>query len=195
MSIIWAVKHKLADIDLFIMDLDINQCQRIGFLQYNYNRGSNYTGAKFSYKYTSMKDLTTVSQVNDVTYDTPNSNITLNYDEDQRYILEYTLVDQNYTSKPANLTNNSNRGKSTGKRVIWASDNVEISNGYEFYAKQNVTMSKEEFDGFSNSNNKAQYYNKIAEAAGARVFKTADYNFTDKIGGDYIKGTVNSAYQ
>ena len=152
-------------------------------------QGSSYTGAKFSYKYTSMKDLSTVSQVNDVTYDTQNSNITLNYDEDQRYILEYTLVDQNYTSKPANLTNNSNRGKSTGKRVIWASDNVEISNGYEFYAKQNVTMSKEEFDGFSNSNNKAQYYNKIAKAAGARVFKTADYNFTDKIGGDYTKVT------
>ena len=163
-------------------------------------QNGKHKGAKFSYKYTSMKDLTTVSQVNDVTYDTPNSNITLNYDEDQRYILEYTLVDQNYTSKPANLTNNSNRGKSTGKRVIWASDNVEISNGYEFYAKQNVTMSKEEFDGFSNSDNKAQYYNKIAKAAGARVFKTADYDFTDKIGGDYtkVKGTgehsgINSA--
>lgn len=163
-------------------------------------QNGKHKGAKFSYKYTSMKNLTAVSQVNDVTYDTLNSNIKLNYDEDQRYILDYTLVDQNYTSKPANLTNNPNRGKSTGKRVIWASDNVEISKGYEFYAKQNVTMSKEEFDGFSNSDNKAQYYNKIAKAAGARVFKTADYNFTDKIGGDYtkVKGTgehsgINSA--
>lgn len=142
------------------------------------------TGVTFTYQSAEMSNLTNIINNDNVT-----NGASIPLTEDTRYVLNYALTDTAYSSKTESLTGNSGRGTSSGKRVIWNSDNVEVEGGYEFYAKQNVTMSKEEFDGFLNSDNKAQYYNKIAKAAGAKVFKTADYNFTDKVGGNYTKVT------
>ena len=105
--------------------------------------------------------------------------------DSRRFILEYKLQDPNYMKTEAEkLTGNPDRGKATGKRVIWASDNVEVSNGYEFFAK-NVVMSKDDFKGFATMSDKGEYYRKIAKEAGVKIFKTSNYDFNDLINGNY----------
>lgn len=105
--------------------------------------------------------------------------------KDTRYIIEYLVEDGDYSSKDSNLTQNKNRGKSTGKRIIWTGDNVQLKNGLEFYALP-VTMTKDDFSGFNpNGNNNAQYYQKIAKEGTARLFRTSNYDFTDLLNGSY----------
>lgn len=134
----------------------------------------------------SMDNLTNVTKDEGIAYDKFYS---VDKSKDTRYILEYLLDDTTYSSKASNLTGNTNRGKSTGKRVMWTSDNVTVSNGYEFYAKSSVTMSSDEFEGFTTTTNRTQYYNKIAKAAGATIFKTSDYNFVNKVNSTYSNVT------
>lgn len=148
-----------------------------------------YTGAPgvtFGYESASMSNLNDRTTMKNVA-----NGATINLVEDTRYILNYQVTDSAYSSKNQNLTGNVNRGISTKKRIIWNSDNVEILNGYEFYAKQQVTMSKQDFANFSNEPNKGDYYRKIAKAARAKVFKTANYDFTDLIGGDYTNTSLS----
>ena len=99
--------------------------------------------------------------------------------KDTRYVLEYLLDDTTYSAKASTLTGNTNRGKSIGKRVLWTSDNVTVQNGYEFYMQPSVTMTLEDFKGFDSASDKSTYYRKIAQAAGAAVFRTADANWTN----------------
>ena len=99
--------------------------------------------------------------------------------KDTRYVLEYLLDDTTYSAKASTLTGNTNRGKSIGKRVLWTSDNVTVQNGYEFYMQPSVTMTLEDFKGFDSVSDKSTYYRKIAQAAGAAVFRTADANWTN----------------
>lgn len=147
------------------------------------NNNKNYDIKKFNYKTATMsnlKDIKTVEPVNDST-----ENLKLDFSEDRRFILEYKLQDPNYMKTDAEkLTGNPDRGKATGKRVIWASDNVEVSNGYEFFAK-NVVMSKDDFKGFATMSDKGEYYRKIAKEAGVKIFKTSNYDFDDLINGNY----------
>ena len=145
----------------------------------------SYSQQNQTYEYKSIDQIRSSSEAEKVTQvDTD-----INLSDDTRYIVTYSLYDSVFNtgtlSSLTSYTGNMNRAQTTTKRVIWYSDNVEVQNGYEFYAKQNVTMSKEEFEGFSTDNDKAPYYRKIAEAAGASVFKTSEYNFTDLINGSY----------
>ena len=158
------------------------------YSMYQDSSGSGSTASnpvKVTVQSASMDNLTNVTK-EDVVYDKPYS---VDESKDTRYILEYLLDDTTYSSKNSNLTGNTNRGKSTGKRVMWTSDNVTVSNGYEFYARSNVTMSPDEFAGFTTTANRTQYYNKIAKAAGATIFKTSDYNFVNKVNSDYSNVT------
>lgn len=148
-----------------------------------------YTGAPgvtFGYESASMSNLNDRTTMKNVA-----NGATINLVEDTRYILNYQVIDSAYSSKNQNLTGNVNRGISTKKRIIWNSDNVEILNGYEFYAKQDVIMNKSEFDGWKDESNKASFYQKIAKAAEAKIFKTSNYNFTDLLNSNYssITGT------
>lgn len=147
------------------------------------NKNQIYDIKNFNYKTATMsnlKDITTVDPVNDRTED-----LKLDFSEDRRFILEYKLQDPNYRKTEAEkLTGNPDRGKATGKRVIWASDNVVVSNGYEFFAK-NVVMSKDDFKGFDTVSDKGKYYRKIAKEAGVKIFKTSNYDFDDLINGNY----------
>ncbi|WP_373154068.1 hypothetical protein [Clostridium sp. AUH-JLR23] len=108
-----------------------------------------------------------------------NSSITLQ--NKARYIVTYSLYDSafNDESKLTTYTGNQDRSKASTKRVIWKSDNVLVQSGYEFYLEPKVELSLEDFEGFSNSNNKAEFYRKIADAANVSVFKTADANWTN----------------
>lgn len=108
-----------------------------------------------------------------------NSSITLQ--NNARYIVTYSLYDSafNDESKLTTYTGNQDRSKASTKRVIWKSDNVLVQSGYEFYLEPEVELSLEDFDGFSNSENKAEFYRKIADAANVSVFKTADANWTN----------------
>lgn len=178
----------------------------LGFLQLStgdlidvrLQQGNSYEGAKFSYRSAAIGSLSQVKQSGDLTFDSPSdqANIALDFSEDRKYILDYTLVDGTYRSqisagKPTG--NNTNRAKTTGKRVIWVSNNVEVQNGYEFYARQNVTLPAAEFIGFEQAGNKAEYYKKIAEAAEAKIFKTSSYDFNDLVNGNYqvsLNGSV-----
>ncbi len=144
------------------------------------------TGVTFTYQSAKMSNLTDIIDNNNVAKGAP-----IPLTEDTRYVLNYALIDSSYSSKEESLTGNSGRGTSSGKRVIWNSDNVEVQNDYEFYAKQNVTMSKEEFEGFSADTNKVPYYNKIAKAAEAKIFKTSEYSFSNKVTQDYTNVTGN----
>ena len=134
------------------------------------------------YKYASMSNLSNVISANITSNN--DASLSLDASTDTRYIVEYDIQDSKY-SKDQSLTNNADRGKVTGHRVIWASGNVEISNGYEFYAQQNVTMPKADFDGFTSATDRGDYYREIAKAAGVKIFKTANKNFTDIINGNY----------
>lgn len=142
------------------------------------------TGVTFTYQSAEVSDLTQITKNDKV-----ENNASIPLTEDTRYVLSYELTDTSYSSKAESLTGNSGRGTSSGKRVIWNSDNVEISNGYEFYSKPSVTMSQEDFKGFLEAQNKATYYNKIAEAVGAIIFKTSDYNFANKVNSTYSNVT------
>lgn len=108
-----------------------------------------------------------------------NSSITLQ--NNARYIVTYSLYDSafNDESKLTTYTGNQDRSKASTKRVIWKSDNVLVQSGYEFYLEPEVELSLEDFEGFSNSENKAEFYRKIANAANVSVFKTADANWTN----------------
>lgn len=134
----------------------------------------------------SMDSLSTVTTENDIRLDKAYN---VDKSKDTRYILTYLIEDSVYSNKSFDLTQNTNRGKSTGKRVMWTSDNVEVQNGYEFYAKQNVTLALKDFEGFESSTDKPSYYRKIAEAAEAKVFKTSAYDFTDLINGNYTNNS------
>lgn len=139
-------------------------------------RNSSYDIKQFNYETATMDNLGNIESKKNVQIGEPD--IKLDFSEDRRFILEYRLQDPNYrkTNKET-LSGNPNRGKATGKRVIWASDNVQIENGYEFFAKP-VTMSKDAFKDFDpNGNNNAKYYQNIAKKASAKLFKTSDYNF------------------
>lgn len=105
-------------------------------------------------------------------------------EDDIRYIIEYSVTDGTFNN--ANIKAGvTNRGKTTGKRVIWASDKVTVDQGFEIYAdKLSVTMSKQEFDGFANATDKGEYYRKIAKTAGIKVFQTSKYDFTDLTSGN-----------
>lgn len=153
------------------------------FIYQDRNNNKNYDIKKFNYQTATMsnlRDITTVTPENDIT-----KNLKLDFSEDRRFILEYKLQDPNYMKTDAEkLTGNPDRGKATGKRVIWASDNVEVSNGYEFFAK-NVVMSKDDFKGFEAMTDKREYYRKIAKEAGVKIFKTSNYDFADLINGNY----------
>lgn len=98
-----------------------------------------------------------------------------------RYIVTYSLYDSafNDESKLTTYTGNQDRSKASTKRVIWKSDNVLVQSGYEFYLEPEVELSLEDFEGFSNSDNKGVFYRKIADAANVSVFKTADANWTN----------------
>lgn len=148
----------------------------------------NYKGAKFSYKSASIGNLENPFSSSDFNYNNSSAG-DIQLAKDTKYVLDYTLVDDEYRKQVerGKPTQNNNRGVGTGKRTIWFSDNVEVRNGYEFYAKQDVTLALKDFEGFD----KTEWYNKIAEAAGAKVFKTAEYNFNDKVRGDYTKVTGN----
>lgn len=157
------------------------------------DRNSNkvYDVKKFSYKTATMDNLSLITDSGDITNDSTD-NYDLNFSEDRRFVLEYRLQDPNYMKQNGDaLTGNPDRGKTTGKRVIWASDNVQTGDGYEFYAKQEVTMSKQDFANFSTAPNKGDYYRKIAKAAGAKVFKTANYDFDDLIDGNYTNTSLS----
>ncbi len=152
------------------------------------NRQNNgvYDIKRFNYQTATMNDLNAVITVDNVQNDAT-SDFSLNFSEDRRFVLEYRLQDPNYMKTNGEaLTENPDRGKATGKRVIWASDNVQIKNGYEFFAKP-VTMTADDFNGFdpNDSQNKAQYYQKIAKNASAKLFKTSDYNYTNLFDGSY----------
>lgn len=153
----------------------------------------SYDVKRFSYRSASMDNLNDIDIKDDVQLGDPN--IVLDFSEDRRFILEYKLQDPNYMKANAQLlTGNPDRGKATGKRVIWASDNVEVSNGYEFFAEQNVIMSKKDFDGFTSTENKKQYYNKIAKAAGAKIFKTSEFSFENKVLANFSNVTGNGIH-
>lgn len=158
------------------------------------NNDKNYDIKKFNYETATMSDLkniTTVNPKNDITED-----LKLDFSEDRRFILEYKLQDPNYMKTDAEkLTGNPDRGKATGKRVIWASDNVEVSNGYEFYAQQDVTMTKDEFKNFESTDDKAPFYRKIAEQAEAKVFKTSNFDFRDLVASDKSKLSGNNKHE
>ncbi len=167
------------------------------FSMYNTRNGAgNYDVKQFMYKTASMDDVNNIQTVNNPKLDDPNSDVLLNVnDEDRRFVLEYRLQDPNYMKANAQLlTGNPDRGKATGKRVIWASDNVGVSNGYEFFAEQNVIMSKKDFDGFTSTKNKKQYYNKIAKAAGAKIFKTSEFSFENKVLANFSNVTGNGIH-
>lgn len=117
--------------------------------------------------------------VNDMTTLDKDASLDFKPKDDIRYIIEYSVTDGTFNNASIKA-GVSDRGKTTGKRVIWASDKVTVENGFEIYAnKLSVTMSKQEFNGFANASNKGEYYRKIARAAGIKVFQTSKYDFTD----------------
>lgn len=140
------------------------------------NGSGTYDLKKVDLQSASMDNLSAVTTETDIvlnkTYDVDKS-------KDTRYILTYLIEDGTYSNKSSALTQNTNRGKSTGTRVLWTSDNVTVQNGYEFYMEPSVTMTMGDFEGYDSVTNKASYYQKIAKAAGAAVFRTADADWTD----------------
>lgn len=139
----------------------------------------------------SMDNLSNISEQENVpvgkTYAVEN-------DKDTRYILEYLIEDSTYSSKNYDLTQNINRGKSTGKRVVWTSDNVQVKNNWEFYALP-VTMTEEDFKGFDAASDQNSFYRKILKEASAKIFKTSDYNYKNLFSADYheVSGTSASS--
>lgn len=159
-----------------------------------YQNGYDQDISSIQYSYASMNNLSSITNSANISKD-KGATLTLDATTDTRYIVKYEIQDSKYSSKTESLTGNTNRGKVNGSRVIWASGNVKVQNGYEFYAKQDVTMTKDEFAGFTDSNaDKASYYRKIAEKAGAKVFKTSDYDFTDLIASDKSKISGNNKH-
>lgn len=145
--------------------------------------GTNqYDVDQVNIKSATMDNLSTVTTETNVQY---NKSYSVDMSKDTRYIIEYSINDSVYSSKPSNLTNNASRGQATGKRIIWTSDNVQVKNNLEFYALS-VTMTKEDFKGFDpNGNNNAPFYQNIAKNASAKLFRTSDYNFTNLLNGNY----------
>lgn len=149
-----------------------------------------YTDQNQTYVY---KSIDQISDSSNATQGTADTNISLS--DDTRYIVTYSMYDSqfNENSNIPTMAENPDRARATTQRVIWKSDNVEVQNGYEFYAEQDVEMSVDDFEGFADSNNKAEYYKKIAEAAGAKIFKTSNYDFVDLTGGEYQVSVNGSA--
>ena len=149
------------------------------------NGSGTYDLKKVDLQSASMDNLSAVTtQTNIVlnkTYDVDKS-------KDTRYILTYLIEDGTYSNKSSALTQNTNRGKSTGKRVMWTSNNVTVESGYEFYMKPSVTMTAEDFTDFNNVQDKASYYQKIADAAEAIVFKTSSFDWNNLVGSS---GTIS----
>lgn len=149
------------------------------------NGSGTYDLKKVDLQSASMDNLSAVTtQTNIVlnkTYDVDKS-------KDTRYILTYLIEDGTYSNKSSALTQNTNRGKSTGKRVMWTSNNVTVGSGYEFYMKPSVTMTAEDFTNFNNVQDKASYYQKIADAAEAIVFKTSSFDWNNLVGSS---GTIS----
>lgn len=144
-----------------------------------YQHGNESDIKSVKYKYASMSDLNNVTTSENIANKTSES-LSLDASTDTRYIVEYEIQDSKYSSKAQSLTNNADRGKVTGHRVIWASDKVTVQDGFEIYAdKLSVTMSKEDFKNFDSIDNKAGFYQKIAEEAGIKVFQTSLHDFTD----------------
>lgn len=138
------------------------------------------TGVTFTYQSAQMSNSGNVTNNNSVT-----DNASIPLTEDTRYVLSYALRDNTYASKAESLTGNANRGISSGKRVIWNSDDVTVQNGYEFYMSSSVTMSVKDFEGFLTSDgsvtgsDKSGYYRKIAAAANIAVYKTANADWSN----------------
>ena len=157
-----------------------------------YQEGHESDITSVSYQYASMSSLSSVQSSGEIK-DNEAHTVTMNPSTDTRYIVSYGIQDSTYASKQQSITNNASRGTTTGKRVIWASDDVQIVNGWEFYALP-VTMPKDELTGFGTGSN-AVYYQKLLTAASAKIFRTADYNFTNKFSADYheVKDASNTA--
>lgn len=166
-----------------------------------YNSGRSTDGGQtsdvkqFIYTTATMDDLGNkklvsnpeIVKADDSNIDDKNTVYLNNAQDDRRFVIEYRLQDQAYyKDNVVGLTGNADRFKTTGKRVIWSSDNVEVANGYEFFAEGNVTMNLTDFSNFDKDSNKQPYYKMIADKAGSKIFKTSNYDFTNIYDGQKI---------
>ncbi len=149
----------------------------------------SYAQQDQTYEYKSIDQILAASSATTST----GSDTDISLSDNTRYIVDYSLYDSVFNegdklSKLPTYTGNMDRAKATTKRVIWRSDNVTVGNGYEFYMKPSVTMTAEDFDGFNDLQDKASYYQKIAKAAEAIVFKTSSFDWNNLVGSS---GTIS----